>query len=196
MKSKKHSDKSKVDKKNKREYSSDEEFDVLDIDEKSGEAVAKLKQMLKECQQERREFLDGWQRSKAELINARKQDIEQNKKAFLRIQEDFILQLLPILDSFDMAFADTKEAVKVDSDWAVGVQNIHSQLKAFLSSVGVSTIEQIGEPFDPKKHDSAETILTKKREEDGLIVEVLQKGYIFGDTIVRAARVRVAEFNA
>ena len=196
MKSKKHSDKSKVDKKNKREYSSDEEFDVLDIDEKSGEAVAKLKQMLKECQQERREFLDGWQRSKAELINARKQDVEQNKKAFLRIQEDFILRLLHILDSFDMAFADTKEAVKVDSDWVVGVQNIHSQLKAFLSSVGVSTIEQIGEPFDPKKHDSAETILTKKREEDGLIVEVLQKGYIFGDTIVRAARVRVAEFNA
>ena len=195
MKSKKHSDKSKVDKKKKREYSSDEEFDVFEIDEKSGEAVAKLKHMLKECQQERREFLDGWQRSKAELINARKQDVEQNKKAFLRIQEDFILRLLPILDSFDMAFADTKEEVKVDSDWVVGVQNIHSQLKAFLSSVGVSTIEQIGEPFDPKKHDSAETVLTKKREEDGLIVEVLQKGYVFGDSIVRAARVRVAEFN-
>lgn len=196
---KKHSDNPKIDKKNKRVYSPDEEFDVLDVDRDTDvepdNAIAKLKQKLKECQQERKEFLDGWQRSKAELINARKQDFEQNKQALSRFREDFVYQLLPVLDSFEMAFADAKAWEKIDSNWSKGVQNIYSQFKTFLTTLSVHTIDQKGESFDPKKHDCIETVLTTKKEENGLIVEILQKGYMLNDTIIRAARVRVAKIE-
>jgi len=192
--SKKESDKRKLDKNTKKTYSYDIESDVSDIDAESTEAIVKLKQKLKKCLEERKEFLDGWQRSKAELINARKQDAKANEKISLRIQEDFIFQLLPILDSFDMAFTDTKEQAPTDGNWRMGIQNIHSQLKAFLRVVGASTVGQVGESFDPKKHDSIETIPTKKKEEDGLIVEVIQSGYTLNDVTIRAARVRVSEF--
>lgn len=186
-------DKKNIDKGDKKAYSYDEESEILDIEEESSEALAKVKQKLKKCLEERKEFLDGWQRSKAELINARKQDDLQNKKVVLRMQEDFVYQLLPVLDSFDMAFLDTKEMEKADGNWKVGVQNIYSQLKDFLKSIGVVTIEEVGETFDPNKHDPIEVVPTTKKEEDGLVIEVFQKGYIFNDNIIRAARVRVAE---
>lgn len=188
-------DNKNIDKSRKRAYGSDEESEVLDIDEASIEAVSKLKSKLKKCLEERKEFLDGWQRSKAELINARKQDALQNKKAQLRIREDLVYQLLPVLDSFDMAFSDTEKMEKVDDNWKVGIQNIHSQLKDLLRSVGVTTIENVGEPFDPSRHDPIETVAAKKKAEDGSVREILQKGYILNDSVIRAARVRVAEFK-
>ena len=189
---------SKVDKSNKNEYSSQEEFDDLDgdIDVKLDDAIGRLKQKLKECQQERKEFLDGWQRSKAELINARKQDIKQNKQIISRFREDFVYQLLPVLDSFEMAFSDAEALEKVDRNWSKGVQNIYSQLQTFLTDLGVHTIDQMNVPFDPKKHDCIETTPTTTKEQDGLIVEVFQKGYMLSDTTIRAARVRVFKIEA
>ena len=167
-----------------------------DVEIESNEAIAKLKKKLKECQQEKKEFLDGWQRSKAELINARKQDTEHNKQTLSRLEENFIYQLLPVLDSFDMAFADTKALEKVDSNWKDGVQNIYSQFKTFLKDFGVHTIDQTDVPFDPNRHDCIETISTTKKEQDGLVVEVLQRGYILSDTIIRPARVRIYKIKA
>lgn len=195
MKSKPDRENKNIDKGNKKTYSYDKEPDISDAFGESSEIVIKLKQKLKNCLVERKEYLDGWQRSKAELINARKQDAEQNERTYLRKQEDFIFQLLPILDSFDLAFTDTKEIEKVDNNWRIGIQNIHSQFKAFLKSVDVDTIEQAGELFDPEKHDSVEIISTTNKKEDGLIVEVLQKGYILKGNIIRPARVRVYEFK-
>ncbi|MCH7756561.1 nucleotide exchange factor GrpE [Patescibacteria group bacterium] len=187
----------KIDKVDKRAYSTDEDLDILDqdVEIESNEAIAKLKKKLKECQQEKKEFLDGWQRSKAELINARKQDTEHNKQTLSRLEENFIYQLLPVLDSFDMAFADTKALEKVDSNWKNGVQNIHSQFKTFLKDLGVHSIDQTNVPFDPNKHDCIETVLTTKKEQDDLIFEVLQKGYMLNDTVIRAARVRIFKFK-
>ena len=187
----------KIDKDDKRAYSADEDLDILDrdVEIESNEAIAKLKVRLRACQQERKEFLDGWQRSKAELINARKRDTEHNKQVVSRLEENFVYQLLPVLDSFDMAFADTAALEKVDSNWKNGVQNIYSQFKTFLKDLGVQTIDQTGVAFDPNKHDCIKTISTTKKDQDDLVSEVLQKGYILNNNVIRVARVCISKIE-
>ena len=161
-------------------------------------SAAKLKQLrekLKIAEAERAEYLAGWQRAKADLINARKRD-EEDKKDFIKYaNEDLIGEMLPVLDSFGMAFANKEAWEKVDKNWRTGVEYIYSQLVSTLERFGVKLIDPKGQKFDPNQQISIESVPVIDKAQDGVIVEVVQKGYELNSKAIRAPKVKVGEFK-
>lgn len=151
----------------------------------------KLKEKIKVLEQEKNEYLDGWQRARAEMVNLKKNHLEE-KKLFTSLgKESLLKEIIPGLDNFDAAFSNKEAWEKVDEGWRVGVEYIYSQFKIILENNGVEQFGEVGEDFDEKKHLSVENIETGNENEDGKISEVIQKGYKMGDKILREAKVKV-----
>ena len=158
--------------------------------------IKQLREKLKKSEAERMEYLSGWQRAKADLINARKRD-EEDKKDFVKYaNEDLISEILSVLDSFDMAFANNEAWEKVDKNWRVGVEYIYSQLLSALERFNLKVINPVGQKFDPNHHVSIEGVEVTDKAQDGMIVSVVQKGYELSGKVIRAPKVRVGEFKA
>ncbi len=160
------------------------------------EAVKKLKEALTACKKERQEYLSGWQRAQADYANLKK-DEERDRTRFVKFAtETFLKELLPALDSFHTAFGNKEAWEKVDLNWRMGVQHIYAQLRSVLERHGLSFIEpKIGEPFDPKQHQSVGTAGVEKREQEHTVAAVLQKGYALHGKIVEPAKVQVGELS-
>ena len=107
----------------------------------------------------------------------------------------FLLGILPVVDSFELAFANKKSWEKVDVSWRKGVEYIYSQLLKVFEENGLKQVIPLGEIFDPIFHDSVESIDVKNSSEGGKILEVLQNGYSMNNKVVRPARVKVAIYK-
>lgn len=171
--------------------------DTLDdsvlADESSLETIKKLREKLKAVEAEKVEYLTGWQRAKADFINARKRD-EEDKRAFAkRATEDLIVELVPVLQSFESAMANKEAWGKVDKNWRVGVEYIAGQLKKALVEHGLTEIDPIGKEFDPSRDEAIEHVSVTDKKQHNIVVEVLQKGYELNGTVIRAPRVKVGE---
>ena len=157
-----------------------------------GNPTKKKENRLKKCVAEKQEYLDGWQRSKADLINAKK-DFEEQRKDFVKFAKgDLIMQTIPVLDSFEMAFKNTDG---VPEQWLKGVEHIHNQFNQILEDNGVKSIGSVGEKFDTNLHTAVEMVKVDDEEQESIILEVVQKGYSLNDKIIREAKVRVGEFE-
>ncbi|MES2213302.1 MAG: nucleotide exchange factor GrpE [Patescibacteria group bacterium] len=157
--------------------------------------VEKLKARIKELEKKNTELLDSWQRDKADFINLRKKD-ESERKEFLKFaKEDTITELLPILDSFESAFKNKEAWEKVDKNWRVGVEYIHSQLMTILGNHGLKVINPVGELYNAVRDDAIENIPTTDESEDGKIQEVVQLGYELNGKEIRAPKVRVTHIE-
>jgi molecular chaperone GrpE len=168
----------------------------LDEENEAPEAILKkLKDKIKTLEKEKQENMDGWQRERADFINFKKR-IDQEKIEVIKYANESILEeLLPVLDSFEMAFANKEAWEKVDKNWRVGVEYIHSQFLKILNEHGVKEMNPLGETFDPKFHIADTHEETKDESQDGKIVEVKKKGYMLADRVVVAPTVVVAEYN-
>lgn len=151
-------------------------------------AAAKLKKIKAEliaCKKERQEYLDGWQRLRAEIANQKRDDAAQSariKNAFL---EEILADLLPTLDAFDMAMHGTGWN-SVDPAWRAGVEYIHSQFVGTLERHGIKPFGAVGEAYSPHEHEAvAEEIGTGAWR----IKEVRRRGYRLQERILRPAQV-------
>jgi len=181
--------------------SGDTEEDDISIEDEHEErssltpaSTKKLRDKLKQCTEEKQEYLDGWQRAKADLINQNKNFDDRQKSLKNLIQNDFLFSLLPAFDSFDMAFRG-EAWERVDDTWKKGVEYIHQQFVKALGEHGVEAYSPAGEQFDPRLHDSLEIRETDNEDEDNTIVEVVQQGYRRGDEVLRPAKVIVTQFK-
>ena len=140
-----------------------------------------------------KELEDSLLRSKAEFINYRKRLEEEQSKLLKYCNEDLIKEILPILDNFERAIKmdDTNLDDEV-SKFLSGFKMIYCNLVNILKNYGVIEIDGNNKPFDPTYH---EAIMTEKRDgvEPGMVLEVLQKGYILKDRVIRPAMVKVSE---
>ena len=170
--------------------------DVVFDDELSGSnKIKKIRDQLKECQKQKQEYLDGWQRSKADMINQKK-NFETTRKEYISYaSEQFVEELFPVLDSYHMAFADKETWNKVDKNWRVGVEYIYTQLLSALENNGLSITDPQGEKFDPSLHNSIDTVVVDNEKMDGTIVTVVQKGYLINSKVVKPARVKVGVYK-
>jgi molecular chaperone GrpE len=169
---------------------------VFDEIEESGTGtIKKLRDKLKICVEEKQAYLDGWQRSKADFVNARKKDEEMRTNLVSFAKEGLILDLLTSVDNFDMAFANKEVWESVDKNWRIGIEHIHSQLLKTLEEHGLEQFDPLGEQFDPTRHDSIETVVVEKKTDDHKVVEVIQKGYILGGKVIRPAKVKVGQLE-
>ena len=159
-------------------------------------ALNKLKKKLAVCEKERQEYLNGWQRAKADFVNARREENEARKKLFPLAKEDVLLSFLPAADSFELAFRDRESWEKVPEVWRKGVEYIYAQFSKILQENGVREFGREGDAFDPALHESVESVPTDDRAEGGKILEILQKGYELNGKIIRPARVKVSVCNS
>jgi molecular chaperone GrpE len=158
--------------------------------------IKKLKEKIKTLEKEKAEYLLGWQKDKADFINLRKKDEEVKKGVIDVVKQNFIIELLPVLDSFEIALKNKEAWEKVDQNWRVGVEYIINQLKTILESNGLQRIYPLGEKFDPNRDDAIENIDTDDKNKDNIVLEVVSTGYKIGDNIIRPAKVKVGVFNS
>src|SRR3990167_3469567 len=157
------------------------------------EAVSDLKEKLAVALKEKQEYLDKWQRGAAEFQNARKRDAEDNERFRKYAAENLVSELLPVLDSFNMAFSNKEAWEKVDKNWRVGVEYIANQLKGVLESNGLKELNPLGEKFDPMLHEAVEFEEVADESKNQLIAAVIHKGYSFYDRVLKAPKVKVGE---
>ena len=149
--------------------------------------MQKLRDELKEAKAKRDEYLDGWQRAKADMVNSKRESSEASARSSTIAREHLIEDLIPALDSFDMAM-QSEAWQKVDAAWRSGVEGIQTQIERVLRENGVETFGKEGEAFDTKLH---EAIQEKEGGESHVVAKVLRRGYRTKDRILRPAQVAI-----
>ena len=157
--------------------------------------VKKLREDLKICRSEKEEYLTGWQRAKADYVNLQKEleTVRLNSGTFAK--EKMAENLLPSLDSFDMAIGDKMHWEKIDKDWQNGIMSIYQQLLSGLDKSGIEKINTTDIPFDPNIHQSINVMKTDDQNKDHTIASILQAGYKIGNKVFRPAKVTIYEYN-
>ena len=152
----------------------------------------KLQEKIKVLEKEKAEYLDGWQRARADYANLQKVGDEDKKRVRALVEESFIEDLLPTLDSFAMAFSNTEAWEKVEPQWRTGVEYIYQQFLKALNDKNVSIIPaKIGDSFDAYMHESIESVETEDAAKDHTIAAIVQQGYMLREKVLRPARVKV-----
>lgn len=170
---------------------------VFDEDAELGDnqVVKKLREKLKLAIEEKQTYLDGWQRDKAEFINIRKRDDEARNEFLKFAKQGTIEEILPVLDSFDIAMANKASWDTVSAEWRAGMEGIYNQLLGILTKNGVVAFGVKGDSFDPNLHQSVSMVATEDKAQDHTVAEVLQKGYMLAGRVIRPAMVQVFEAN-
>lgn len=133
---------------------------------------------------EMEESEERWKRALADLDNYKKRSAKSNEEFRKYCLEDFILELLPVIDNFEMAIEHTPQENKNDN-WMTGILHIQKQLENVLNEKGVGKIPvKIGDKIDENIH---EVISGKSKK--GKIRKVLKSGYKIGERVIRAASV-------
>jgi len=157
------------------------------------EEINKIKEKLKKCEEERNEYLAGWQRERANFLNYKKEEAQRLKEFLEYANQELIEKILVVLDSFDMAKKEIKNHTDKENKILQGFLHIESQLKDILRKEGLERIDvKIGGKFDPRLHEAVGMVETDRFEE-GTIVEVVQNGYKFKNNILRVPKVKVAK---
>ena len=159
------------------------------------DTVESLKEKLKKALEERQEYLTGWQRAKADLINARKRDEESQKDFIKYANEGLISELLSVLDSFHMAMANKDAWEKADKNWRTGVEYIANQFKKVLEDNGLKEIDPLGKDFDPMRDEALEHVIVDNEKDVNKIIEVVQKGYELNGKVLKASKVKIGELK-
>ena len=170
--------------------------DSVVAEESAADTIKKLREKLKKSEAERLEYLTGWQRAKADLINARKRD-EADRQDFIKFANERLIDgLIPVLDSFELAMGNKEAWEKADKNWRVGVESIAGQLKKALSDAGLEEVNPTGQKFDPMRDEAAVYEPVDSEDKNHTIINVVQKGYNLNGRPMRPAKVKVGEFNA
>lgn len=154
------------------------------------DTIKKLRAKIKALEKESKDNLDGWTRAKADYANF-KREVDANRKEDIKFaNKKLVLELLPVLDAYDMARGNEEAWNKVDSNWRIGIEYIFNQLTGIFEKEGIIQFGKVGETFDPNLHESIELIATDDKSKDNTIAQVLQKGYKIGEVILRPARIK------
>lgn len=160
---------------------------------KHKEEKHKYKEKIEELKEELKKKDQEVLVAKADLINYRKRKDEEVVRMLKFCNEDLIKQILPIMDNFE-------RAIKLDDDnledevskFLEGFKMIYCNMQNVMGNFEVKQIDGTNKPFDPTYHNA---IMVEKKEgvESGMVLEVLQKGYIYKDKVIRPAMVKVSE---
>lgn len=171
----------------------EDEPELVDMEATAKDKLKKLRDDLKRCEAEKMEVLEESQRAKADFLNARRRLEEERIRDRVRYKKQHVMELLPLCDSFQMAMSDKDAWEKADKNWRMGVEGINTQLMGILSSYNVTTLNPLGQPFDPNKHEAIGTEEVDEASQADTVIKVVQMGYEMKDgdqtEIIRPARV-------
>ena len=132
---------------------------------------------------------DMYLRALADYDNYRRR-VERDRATAARSgKREIMLQLLEVLDGFDSALQHVGDAPSSVSE---GLQLLHRKLLGMLEAQGITPLQSLGETFNPELHDAIGSVESEEVE-PGTVAEEMQRGYRWGDDVLRPARVRVAK---
>ncbi len=149
--------------------------------------IAKMREELGACRKEKQEYLDGWQRAKADYVNLLKRFETETKVSELKGKVGAVETLLPAFDALERS--------KEHGEIPEGFTAIARQLESAFAALGLEALGAVGEYFDPSLHEALGQDPTDSKEKDDTITGVLEKGWRVGETVIRPAKVRVAHFE-
>ena len=177
-----------------------EEMKVEDIKDDDGqqrtvqeEIDNQSKKKLNEAYNKISELEDKLIRKDAEMVNYRKRKEDEINRMLKFCHEDMVKEILPIIDNFERAINNEEDNLsEAEKNYRSGVKMIYSHLVNVLENYDVKPIDGCDKPFDPVYHNA---IMLEKRDgvKSGMVLEVLQKGYMLKDKVIRAAMVKVSE---
>ena len=162
----------------------DEQTQTLDGDPTAGDAPT-----FEALAAERDDYLEQLQRSRADYQNFKRRAEQELFAARARLTRDVLRDVLPVLDDLQRATAALPEEQRA-TPWGEGVTAIARKFLAVLERYGVAPIDQVGEPFDPARH---EAVATEPGSTGNVVVEIFQTGFTQGDTTLRPAMVKVGD---
>lgn len=159
--------------------------------QKSRESEKKKLSELEKVQRQAKEYLEGWQRAKADYINLKREYEKKQKQLMDFAKINFVMDVLPIYDNLKLALSHAKNGSK-ENDIRIGIEHIVNQFKEFLDNFEIKEIPTIGERFNPEFH---EAVKKEKKEgiESGIIIEEVKSGYMLKDKVLIPSKVVVAE---
>ena len=155
--------------------------------------VHDLEERMKKLETSLKEAEDKAMREKADAINYRKRKDEEVARMMKYASEDMVKEMLPIVDSFERAIEMDDDNLDDEvSKFLAGFKMIYCNLVHMLEKYEVKEIEAMGKEFDANFHQA---VLTEPKDgvEPGMVIEVLQKGYIYKDKVIRPSMVKVSE---
>ena len=152
-----------------------------------------LESEIEEARREAEEHKDRLLRLAAEFENYKKR-IEREKSIALKYaEEDFLKEMLPTLDNMGRAIEECKKDGDA-SDLLAGVELTYNVLLNTLQKFGLEPIESVGQTFDPNFHEALAMEASDEMEENNVMLEY-EKGYMYKDRLLRAAKVVVSKGN-
>ncbi|TSC70356.1 MAG: molecular chaperone GrpE [Parcubacteria group bacterium Gr01-1014_49] len=164
------------------------EAEDVEAEEKAENKIAKMREELSACRKEKQEYMDGWQRSKADYVNLLKRFEGESKTTKQAGVVKAVETLLPAFDALERA--------KEHGELPEGFLAIARQLESAFASLGLEELGKVGEPFNPAFHEALGQDAAESTETDDTITAVLEKGWKIGESVIRPAKVRVAHFTA
>jgi len=155
------------------------------------ESKKTIEEKIKECEEQKEEYLNGWKRAKADFINYKREEAGRTKEMMNYSKAELLSSIIEILDNFEKAEEETPEDIKNDN-YFQGLLRIKDQFNDFLKSQGVKKVKAIGEKIDLNYHEIVEEVESKE-EKSGIVVEEVQKGYLFEGRLLRPAKVKVSK---
>ncbi len=128
-------------------------------------------------------------RLQADFDNFRKRQVRERAEWITRANEDLFLELLPVLDHYEMGLKSA-ETHQTDSSVTEGFRLIYNQLLDLLAKFNVTPVEAIGEAFNPHVHEALTHMPSDKPSET--VIEQVRRGYTLNDKLLRAAQVVVS----
>ena len=170
----------------------------IDKDKKNGDSkkekkdeLEEVRAKLEECEKAKDDYLRGWQRAKADYLNYKKEEVERVSQLIDSAIDNFIIGILPVFDNLKRAEEHLPSDIK-DSEWTKGVLQVLKQFEKALRDQGVEEVDNQDKPFTP---DNAQAVgeVEVEGKEPGIVVEVLEKGYLRNGRLLRPAKVKVSK---
>lgn len=149
--------------------------------------LKKLKEELEKVKKERQEYLDGWQRCKADSINARKDIEARASRSAETLREALVHDIIPALDSFDMA-TESEAWSSIGEGWRSGMERVRDQLIDALKRHGVERYGKVGDMLDHAMHEVVQE-QDDVAGESGEIMRIVRAGYRSTERVLRPAQV-------
>lgn len=167
-----------------------EPAEAPDGDAAAGEAEPDPLEVMR---QERDEFQEKWLRVVAEMDNLRKRSRRELTESRRLAQADVLRPILGVLDNFERALQslhENKENADLEK-FLEGVDLIFQNFQGVMRDLGVTSMEPMGEEFDPVYHEAVGQ-MAREGVESGRVIEIVQNGFMFGDLVLRPARVIIS----
>lgn len=166
----------------------------LDTQEiKDEEEQVFTKTQMEECLKVQKEYLEGWQRTRAEMANERKRFDRILKDRQQNTLIEFITNLIPVFDSYYECIKSIKD---LDTTLVKGIEGINQQYLFALKSIDGSILNPENETFDPRYHEAVTMEKVDTKEKDNCVLCTIRYGYIVNDRVIRPAQVVVGQYNA